>query len=409
MKNEELKIQQNEFDKKHIDQKIKESELEDKRKSFVKEFSLEKLKNMPIGKYAIQTGKKSSRESFCDKLQNDLSGLGSIKMGSLQKFGVYFGGNRRVDKERKYRYSAVWGTNLEDSYKKLRKSIIDLISAGERNDKEFIKSSKISNMFKGKILHAYYPDRYLNIFSETHLNHYLRTLGIEDPKVKNIIDKRELLLNFKNNNATMKKWSVNKFATFLYSQIKPPTGIRRNRSSTVINNSDQIDEKPSFVDFKLEIPPTGSGKGRKKRKKTNYIEKQLENEKLGEMGEKAVIKAEKEFLKNKDRADLSDKVEQVSLKDDSLGYDVLSFDLKGNKKFIEVKSTKEKAKAGNTSFIVSDNQIETSKKKTNFFLYIVFEADKKGSKIFKIENPFSQSDDRFIKRAISYRVTINLK
>jgi len=41
-----------------------------------------------------------------------------------------------------------------------------LLEAGRANNLEAIRQIEISPMFKGKILFLYYPERYLNVFSE---------------------------------------------------------------------------------------------------------------------------------------------------------------------------------------------------------------------------------------------------
>jgi hypothetical protein len=46
----------------------------------------------------------------------------------------------------------------------------------------------------------------------------------------------------------------------------------------------------------------------------------------GEKAEVYVLKSEKEYLISVNRRDLESKVSQLSLTDDSLGYDIISFD-----------------------------------------------------------------------------------
>lgn len=71
-------------------------------------------------------------------------------------------------------------------------------------------------MFKNKILATYYPDKYLNVFSESHVDFFLYELGIKFQSNLNIEDKRRLLIEYKNNNSTLKTFSNYLFMVFLY-------------------------------------------------------------------------------------------------------------------------------------------------------------------------------------------------
>jgi|GEM_PF-3576981 len=100
----------------------------------------------------------------------------------------------------------------------------------------------------------------------------------------------------------------------------------------------------------------------------------VRDEKLGEAGEKVIIWREKKFLIQSGRKDLADLVEQVSkTKGDHIGYDVLSFDLVGDEKWIEVKTTKG---IQTTRFHISENQISTSERNPdNYQLHRLFDFD----------------------------------
>lgn len=57
---------------------------------------------------------------------------------------------------------------------------------------------------------------------------------------------------------------------------------------------------------------------------------------IGEKGEQYILDVERRKLKN---TDYKDKVEQISKKDNSAGYDILSFEENGTELYIEVKTT----------------------------------------------------------------------
>jgi hypothetical protein len=81
-------------------------------------------------------------------------------------------------------------------------------------------------------------------------------------------------------------------------------------------------------------------------------------------------KYEIKILEENNRYDLAKKVAHHSVTiGDGLGYDILSFDLSGTKKFIEVKTTRGISK---TDFFVTQTELQRSKVETEFYLYRVY-------------------------------------
>jgi len=103
----------------------------------------------------------------------------------------------------------------------------------------------------------------------------------------------------------------------------------------------------------------------------NHIQNNIENKRIGDLGERWVLNKEIEFLKKNGKSKLADKVKHIA-KDqgDGLGFDILSFNLDGSEKYIEVKTTKGSL---NSTFYVSRNELERSKiEKEKYFLYRVY-------------------------------------
>lgn len=113
-----------------------------------------------------------------------------------------------------------------------------------------------------------------------------------------------------------------------------------------------------------------------KARKVDFADTELENKKLGSNGEKLVIDYEKRILTDHGRADLAEKVVHVAETiGDGAGYDVESYDLSGNKKYIEVKTT---CGGERTPFILTINELEFSRTHAeNYSLYRVYDFNKK--------------------------------
>ena len=117
----------------------------------------------------------------------------------------------------------------------------------------------------------------------------------------------------------------------------------------------------------------------------DYFNNHKKQKQLGSKGESFVMEYEKKYLIKNGRPDLANKVELVSkTKGDGLGYDVLSFDIEGKEKFIEVKTTRSSCKQ---EFFVTANELEFSKQNAkSYWLYRVydFNPETQSGKIKKI-------------------------
>jgi hypothetical protein len=99
----------------------------------------------------------------------------------------------------------------------------------------------------------------------------------------------------------------------------------------------------------------------------DHVAKHKHNKHIGDLGEQIVLEYEKERC----HPEFADKVEHsAKSQGDGLGYDILSFDLNGNKKYIEVKATTGSA---SKAFYISGSELERSKLEgENYFLYRLF-------------------------------------
>lgn len=194
----------------------KSQSLEELRRDFVTKFPVNQLHNMQIDDYVVGSGK----ESFCYWLETKLRELGSIKGGSTadKKFGVYYNKAEGV-----YKTIPKWDADLDadKAFVNINKALNDLLIAGENDDTQAILKNPISPMFKNKILTAYYPDKYLNVFSEEHVDFFLSKLGIKFQSHLDLEEKRKLLIEYKNNHDEFKSFNNYLFMVFLYHWNNP--------------------------------------------------------------------------------------------------------------------------------------------------------------------------------------------
>lgn len=390
-----------------------------KRKRFIELFNLVKLKTMTIDEYIVGKGDK---ETFCYWLETELIELGSIKGGSPadKKFGVYYG-ITKTDKNKKYRSLPKWGEDPNIAFEKIRAEIISLVENGNDPDSDVLIQNKISPMFKGKILSTYYPEKFLSVFSESHLDYFLNLFNVRFNSKSNPFHKRKLLEKIKISDIVFEKMTLLEFSFFLYKSFPPP----RNEYDKKGKNSElrkevellsefKIDHFPLYENIKfnfielnenyINIPHDDSLKSEESKK----VDFELRSSKFklrGEKGEFYILELEKDFLIKNKREDLALKVSQVSKISDSFGYDILSFEIDGREKYIEVKST-----VGNSSefsFYITANELAKSKILVNYYIYLVFEIDSEHPQIAKLKNPFKNNS--FKLNPVLFKINLKTK
>lgn len=375
----------NSFDIKAFNKEYKDLFAE--RHRFVNEFTLVKVETMTIDEYVI--GKQISEDNFCYAVERKLDKLGRILGATSAKFGIYFspGQNQYVINNKFQR-----GT-LEASFEYLKNCLVELILAGKNNDLQVIRDSPISPMFKGKILYLYYPNRYLNIFSEDHLNYFIHRLGIDAYITKNmdVLDKREALVKFKNEQPIMKGWSNDEFSYFLYNYYPKAPKATDNQFEFF----DEVEE------LNLDYEKDDDSGHTTKAGKPDYDAEQRKRKKLGERGEVVAIRYELQRLKS---LGLKKKPKHISLTDDSCGYDILSYNADNSERYIEVKTTSSSLKHFN--FFFTANELSAAQElKSNYHVYVVFHANSAHPQVMDLGNPFTSGKE--IKLIpISYKVNL---
>ena len=103
----------------------------------------------------------------------------------------------------------------------------------------------------------------------------------------------------------------------------------------------------------------------------NFIQNNVENKRIGDLGEIWVIKQEKIKLNELNKSHLIAKIKHISKEEgDGTGYDIESVDEEGNKIYIEVKTSKGGEK---TPFYISKRELERSQmEKESYYLYRIY-------------------------------------
>jgi len=115
------------------------------------------------------------------------------------------------------------------------------------------------------------------------------------------------------------------------------------------------------------------------------LQLELENNRQsGIAGEEKVCDKEREWLNKNNRQDLAALVRRVSIESVGAGYDVLSYDLEGNPKYIEVKSSRGK----NSKFYLTENELVTARRlQDSYWIYRVSDCLGDDYSVARFQNP----------------------
>lgn len=143
-------------------------------------------------------------------------------------------------------------------------------------------------------------------------------------------------------------------------------------------------EKPKLNDALVKEPKAFY----RRAVKINYLEREQKNRELGMRGEELVLEFERWSLINAGKHNLAETVEWVSIdQGDGLGFDILSRNLNGSDKYIEVKTTK---LSRETPFFFTSNELQFSiEKANNFHLYRVFDINN-DPRMFDLSGPYDK-------------------
>ncbi|MFH1231816.1 MAG: DUF3883 domain-containing protein [Planctomycetota bacterium] len=385
-------------------------DLEFLRRRFVRKFTIDYIRRMRKEDYV--EGKiinnKTDKNTFCYWVEWELRDLGHMQGARADKFGLYV--KRQVQE---YRFIKRF-RDANNAIEFLRNEIIKLIVLGADKNLTEIDNIQLSPMFKGKILFLYHPNYFANIFSGSHIDYFLKQLGIYYATQRlNLIQKRNELLTWKNNDSVMKRWGMFEFSDFLYNEFGRPDKQVPNELKENFPSDDYPDPKKVQAEFiRLEINPYMENKATTSRKKvTKPIDFERENKKnkiLGNHGEMIVFLKEKESLEKDNRKDLADRVRLIAQENVSAGYDILSYELNGDPKYIEVKSTNMDY-SNSIQFIISAYELKVAQNLDNYYLYIVFKTKSINPKIWKVKDLFRYRTKEISLTPINYRVQINIR
>ncbi|MCB2226471.1 MAG: DUF3883 domain-containing protein [Desulfarculaceae bacterium] len=359
-------------------------EAEQLRRQFVSDYPISKIINLSLDEYVI--GKGSANKSFCYRLERELDSLGRILGATAFKFGIYFGKTKN-DSRYKYRFAKHWGQTEKEVFASVKNEIASLLKAASAGNYDEVRVNKLSPMFKGKLLFIYFPNKFTPIYAKDHLKYFLAQLNLRG-NFTNETDMQVALMEYRSQWQELENEHPCLYMKFLYDVFGYPSSASSTEESRVADVP-LLDDAIKGAKFIDKIPKGNSRKAPKNGasgNKTNYDKRQKRLKQIGDRGEEIVLAMEKQRLKNANVRGLASKVKHVALTDDSAGFDILSFDEDGTKRYIEVKATT--GETLNNGFYISANEATQANILDKYYIYFVLSAMSDRPRVMPVPNPF---------------------
>ncbi|MBI2084126.1 MAG: hypothetical protein HYT70_00730 [Candidatus Aenigmarchaeota archaeon] len=205
---------------------------ENLRKEFVENFPIEEIPKMKLEDYVVGLPKEDGTRnihSFCNWIENVTQESGQIWIGGSGAYVIFF----EVERDGEMINSFMIREGNEstpiredvagEEFEKVKRMLYRMLKFGEDDNIDAVKSIynefKMHSHVKAKILHLYFPEMFLNVFSSYWVNSYLNSLDLQIES--DAFDGRMSLMKFKQNDSIMSKWTTQQFADFLLYTFPP--------------------------------------------------------------------------------------------------------------------------------------------------------------------------------------------
>lgn len=167
------------------------------------------------------------------------------------------------------------------------------------------------------------------------------------------------------------------FDTILQAAVEQPAVL-----PSAVNFSQFVVDAPSTINKVEEAKKTYAVPARVAMKR-DYVAREARNSTLGKAGELLALEYEEFRLRAAGKKQLAERIEHVSnTQGDGAGFDILSFEISGKERFVEVKTT---AFAKETPFFASRNEVTFAQEMLDqFYLYRLFDF-RKSPKLFSMQ------------------------
>lgn len=263
------------------------AEAEAQRKAFLELFTRERWATMSLTDYAL--GHDQNDDNLCRWLEFKTRRCGGVS-GYSFKFGIFYYKQDKVWRFRKSDFA-----DEQQAWLALRAAFLEafaLADAGKFEEIDRIEALNNTPMVRTKVVHMYYPEEILPIYSIVHIRHFLRLLGHEsaEDKSNDVIRLNRLLLKALRALPETKGLTNIDIMFALYEKLGPQKEIEEDEEPYKLTQ-DQLDrllarlraEMPDFKDFEDPGESFLSNEVRYKQKTLARYAEEMGNKKAREL------------------------------------------------------------------------------------------------------------------------------
>ena len=164
---------------------------------FLKQFPLEKLKDMTLEQYT----NLNRSDSFCYWIESKTEILGSVWGANAFKFGIYRYNKKPKDSmtnilfDDKYAWYSSLGSTSNEAFMKVREAVVKAAEYGSKGDLKSIESIQgLAPMIKWKIAFLYSQESIIPYYSLDRLRVIGEKMGMKNTKMSSIADIQDFLI-----------------------------------------------------------------------------------------------------------------------------------------------------------------------------------------------------------------------
>ena len=164
---------------------------------FLKQFPLEKLKDMTLEQYT----NLNRSDSFCYWIESKTEILGSVWGANAFKFGIYQYNKKPKDSmtnilfDDKYAWYSSLGSTSNEAFMKVREAVVKAAEYGSKGDLKSIESIQgLAPMIKWKIAFLYSQESIIPYYSLDRLRVIGEKMGMKNTKMSSIADIQDFLI-----------------------------------------------------------------------------------------------------------------------------------------------------------------------------------------------------------------------
>ncbi len=206
---------------------------------------LDRVRKMKLNDYV----NINNPDTFCQYIESQTRQLGSNKGITSLKFGIYKRKpNKKKPQNAKSDETYTWQSSLksntcDDAFKELKKRLIEVITAAQKNDLESIDNINLYKLFKWKVAFLYSDEAFIPIFKKDALHTIGRKLGMEITNKTSYSSIHRFILSTKPFGI-----SVFDYMRHLYNEYQTPNNkkvskIKKRRKSSGIKNTEPHERK----------------------------------------------------------------------------------------------------------------------------------------------------------------------